>query len=141
MYNTVKTTYYGLESISYLAIRIWDQIPNNIRNCRSLKDFKKAIKGWIPKQCPYRLWSHRIPLIVSFFFFFSLMDSTYWTNNAFSKLSMKILELSVRCARACQWRYQNYVLVTAFVGFGRDSYLIFVFWFSFSLRMYFVHRE
>lgn len=47
----VKITYYGLQSISYLATRIWDQTPYDIRNCRSLRDLKIAIKGWISKQC------------------------------------------------------------------------------------------
>lgn len=44
--SEVKATYYGLPSISHLAPRIWHQIPYGIRNCRSRKDFKKAIKGW-----------------------------------------------------------------------------------------------
>ena len=50
-----KTTKYGLQSISYLAPRIWDLIPTNIKKSKTLQEFKTQIKSWYPDQCPCRL--------------------------------------------------------------------------------------
>ena len=50
-----KITYYSLQFISYLATTVWNRIPYDIRNCRSLKDLKNGIKGWTSKQCSCRL--------------------------------------------------------------------------------------
>ena len=47
-----KTTNYGINSISYLAPKVWDQIPDDIKKCESLSIFKKKDKKWIPKKCP-----------------------------------------------------------------------------------------
>ena len=50
-----KTTYHGLNSIKYLDPKIWDQIPENMKNCGSLKSFKQLIKIWVQNLCPCRL--------------------------------------------------------------------------------------
>ena len=50
-----KTTNYGINSISYLAPDVWDQIPEDIKKCESLSIFKKKVKKWIPKKCPCTL--------------------------------------------------------------------------------------
>ena len=34
--NTVKTICYGTESISYLTPKVWEQVPDEIKNSRSL---------------------------------------------------------------------------------------------------------
>ena len=46
--RSVKTVYYGTESVSYLAPKVWELIPNNIRSLENLPKFKKAIKNWKP---------------------------------------------------------------------------------------------
>ena len=50
--RNVKTVYYGTESISYLAPKVWELIPTDIKNCKSLNCFKSKIKLWIPYDCP-----------------------------------------------------------------------------------------
>ena len=34
--DNVKTTHYGIQSVMYLGPKIWDMIPNKIKNCSSL---------------------------------------------------------------------------------------------------------
>jgi len=53
--RNVKTVYYGTESISYLAPKIWELIPIDIKNSKSLNSFKSKIKLWIPYDCPCRI--------------------------------------------------------------------------------------
>ena len=53
--RNVKIVYYGTESISYLAPKIWELIPTDIKNCKSLNCFKSKIKLWIPYDCPCRI--------------------------------------------------------------------------------------
>ena len=42
--RNVKTVYFGTESISYLAPKIWELIPKDIKNCGTLNSFKSKIK-------------------------------------------------------------------------------------------------
>ena len=53
--NTVKTVYYGTESISYLSPKIWEQVPDEIKDSKSLNTFKRKIKSWVPNSCPCRI--------------------------------------------------------------------------------------
>ena len=41
---TVKSVNYGLESIRFLGPKIWESLPNNLRNKESIESFKMAIK-------------------------------------------------------------------------------------------------
>ena len=34
--DNVKTTHYGIQSVMYLGPKIWDMMPNKIKNCSSL---------------------------------------------------------------------------------------------------------
>lgn len=60
-YDAVKTVNNGIESISYLAPKIWEQVPDEIKNSSSLKIFKGKIKTWVPNSCPCRLCKTYIP--------------------------------------------------------------------------------
>ena len=51
----VNTVNYGLKSLRYLAPKIRDIIPLEIRNSGSLTEFITNIKSWIPKHCPCTL--------------------------------------------------------------------------------------
>ena len=51
----VKSAFNGTETISYLCPRIWDLVPLEIKQKKSLAAFKKVIKTWNPRSCPYRL--------------------------------------------------------------------------------------
>ena len=56
-----KRTNYGINSMSYLAPKVWDQIPDNINKCESLSICKQKIKTWIPKKCPCSLCKLYVP--------------------------------------------------------------------------------
>ena len=59
--RTVKTVYCGTEFLSYLASKIWELIPNNIRSLENLPKFKKVTKNWKPDVCPCRVCRLYIP--------------------------------------------------------------------------------
>ena len=50
-----RTTNYSLQSIRYLAPKILELVPDEIKNCQSLHKFKDLIKSWTTNQCPCRL--------------------------------------------------------------------------------------
>ena len=53
--ENIKTTHYGIQSVKFLGPKIWAMVPQNIKNCKSLQEFKKLIKVWKPKTCPCRM--------------------------------------------------------------------------------------
>ena len=53
--ENIKTTHYGIQSVKFLGPKIWAMVPQNIKNCKSLQEFKKLIKVWKPKACPSRM--------------------------------------------------------------------------------------
>ena len=42
--ENIKTTHYGIQSVKFLGPKIWAMVPQNIKNCKSLQEFKKLIK-------------------------------------------------------------------------------------------------
>ena len=59
--RNVKTVYYGIDSISHLGPKLWNQVPMDIKNSGSLNSFKSKIKLWIPRDCPCRICKIYIP--------------------------------------------------------------------------------
>ena len=59
--RNLKTVKYGENSISYLAPKIWNLVPENIKSCPTIESFKNKIKSWIPEKCPCRLCRTYIP--------------------------------------------------------------------------------
>ena len=53
--NIHHITSYGIDSVLHLAPEIWNQIPTEIKNCKTLLAFKNLIKTWTPRSCPCRL--------------------------------------------------------------------------------------
>ena len=53
--TNIKTTSYGRDSISHLAPKIWELIPEEIKNSTSLKNVKDEVKLWIPDRYPCKL--------------------------------------------------------------------------------------
>ena len=51
----VHTIYYGTESITNLGTKIWELVPQNIKEATSLSSFKNKVKKWIPQNYPCRL--------------------------------------------------------------------------------------
>ena len=44
-----------VQKLSLLGPKIWDILPNEIKNSETLHKFKAKIKSWIPADCPCRL--------------------------------------------------------------------------------------
>ena len=53
--ENIRTVHYGLQSVRYLGLKIWELVPNNIKYSNSLSKFKKLVKPWKPEACPCRL--------------------------------------------------------------------------------------
>ena len=51
----VKNVYHGAESISYLRQKIWEILPEKLKNIENLQHFKKKITEWKPEIWPCRL--------------------------------------------------------------------------------------
>ena len=62
-YNNLSTRNYRLETVRCLGPKVYDMIPNEIKNSTSVHVFKTKIKKWIPTQCPCRLCLDYIPNI------------------------------------------------------------------------------
>ena len=56
----VKSTHYGIQSVRHLGPKIWNIVPQNIRESSSLNEFKSLIKFWKPDTCPCRLCKNYI---------------------------------------------------------------------------------
>ena len=59
----VKSVRYGTESISSLAPKIWEILPNEIKDSDTLQIFKAKIKKWVPVECPCRLCKIYLPQV------------------------------------------------------------------------------
>ena len=46
---------YGTDSLSHLGPKIWELIPTDIKESKTLNAFKSRIKLWVPENCPCRL--------------------------------------------------------------------------------------
>ena len=52
---SMRTIYHGSKSISILGPKIWNILPDEIKQQTSLNSFKKSVKKWKPQDCPCRL--------------------------------------------------------------------------------------
>ena len=50
-----KSVHYGTESGSYLGLKTWEILPENLKIIDNPEHFKKEIKTWKPDNCPCRL--------------------------------------------------------------------------------------
>ena len=53
--RNIRTVRYGTETISYIGPKLWQMIPSDIRDSKTLQEFKRKIKKWKPDKCPCRL--------------------------------------------------------------------------------------
>ena len=53
--SNIHSTHFGIESIANIAAKIWNKMPNQIKETCSLTIFKSKIKKWVPEGCPCRL--------------------------------------------------------------------------------------
>ena len=59
----VKSVNYGLKPLRYFGPKIWNILPNDIKNSRTLREFSKEVKSWIPRNCPCRICENYIYLV------------------------------------------------------------------------------
>ena len=58
--RNIKTVRFGTDSLAYLAPKIWELVPNEMKNLESLTAFKTATKKWKTRNCPCRLCKNYI---------------------------------------------------------------------------------
>ena len=46
-----RTTRYGLETVSFLGSRLWQALPNNMKQSDTISSFKRRIKSWKGEEC------------------------------------------------------------------------------------------
>ena len=51
----IRTVRYGKETIRYMGPKIWDLVPKEIKESKTLLEFKYKIKKWKPTNCTCRL--------------------------------------------------------------------------------------
>ena len=51
----IHTVHYGTETISFRGPKIWSLVPLEIKNSKSILEFKNKIKYWKPEGCKCRL--------------------------------------------------------------------------------------
>ena len=52
--SNLYSTHFGIKSIANIAAKIWNKIPNEIKEASCVPDFKSNIKKWVPHGCPCR---------------------------------------------------------------------------------------
>ena len=53
--KNIRTVNYGTQSLGYLGPKIWELVPESLKELKSLKVFRRLIKKWKPIGCPCRL--------------------------------------------------------------------------------------
>ena len=53
--NQVHPVYHGTESLLVLCPNMWDLVPLELKQSKSLDFFKLKIKNWVVFECPSRL--------------------------------------------------------------------------------------
>ena len=57
----VNSAYHGTEGLSNLGPRIWNLVPNKVKQLVDIHAFNKENKKWKPKNCPCKLCKTCIP--------------------------------------------------------------------------------
>ena len=53
--RNINSVHHGTDSLTYPGPKIWDIVPQVIKNSESLSVFKTKIKQWIPINCSWKL--------------------------------------------------------------------------------------
>ena len=53
--ENIKMIHYSIQSVRFQGPKIWAIVPQNIKKCESLQEFKRLIEVWKPKTCPCRM--------------------------------------------------------------------------------------
>ena len=61
--RNIKTVTYGLQTISYMAPKMWALVPKEMKQVTTLNEFKAKIKIWKLENYPCRLCRTYLPQI------------------------------------------------------------------------------
>ena len=61
--SPVRSLYNGTESLSFLGPKIWDIVPTELKEVKTLSAFKSGIKKCWPQNCPCRQCKQYLPNI------------------------------------------------------------------------------
>ena len=61
--QSVNTVWNGQETISCLGLKIWNMVPEEMKQKSFLFAFKREIKQWLPNNCPCRICKNNLPNI------------------------------------------------------------------------------
>ena len=50
--RNVHSVYNGTETLSYLGVKIWLLVHEELKKINNLKKFKRKIRIWKPDKCP-----------------------------------------------------------------------------------------
>ena len=50
--KNIRTTQFGIKSVSNLGTKLWNLLSGEIKNSSSLTVFKNKIRNGIPEKCP-----------------------------------------------------------------------------------------
>ena len=53
--GNLKTCYYRTEPLTDLGAKIWNLLPNEYKELKSLSMFKSRISNWVTDKCPCRM--------------------------------------------------------------------------------------
>ena len=45
---SINTSSHGISSLRFFAEKIWNKIPNDIKDLNTISEFKAKIKNWTP---------------------------------------------------------------------------------------------
>ena len=57
---SINTVWKGENSIRFFGAKLWNLLPSDIENAKSLYVFKTKIKNWQPLDCPCRMCKNYI---------------------------------------------------------------------------------
>ena len=53
---SVNSSKYGLNQIIFFTAKVWQMVPMEMKNLKSLESFKNKIRRWEPDGCERKLW-------------------------------------------------------------------------------------
>ena len=51
----VNSEHFGVSSLRYMAAKVWDMVPNDMKNVNEIETFKNNIRKWKPVNCHCKL--------------------------------------------------------------------------------------
>jgi len=58
--NRIRTTKYGLQSISHISAQLWDSLPATVKSAQSLEEFSHVLKALPAFKCECRLCANYV---------------------------------------------------------------------------------